>query len=137
MNGVVGTLKEPRLAIFDELDALITVFGIEIVQAFARKNYGSSDIVFDLHFIGRVKIGPQLIDSVRTVGIVAHAEIVSQQLLVFELQLVTKEAVDTIDAKVLAPVIAPILLIVALDGDDELVNGWRTGFEPFIMRFRI
>ena len=91
--------------------------GSRLFEALLREHDGGRDIVFHLHFVGGVEIGTQLVNAPGAIGIVAHAQVIAEQLLVFEFELVAGRAVDAIDGEVLAPVVAPLLLVVALDRD--------------------
>ena len=95
----------------------LRVVGIQIVEGSLPEDDGGRDIVFHLHFIGRVEIGAELVDAPGAIGIVAHAQVIAHQLLIFELQFVPGQAVDMVHAEVLAPVVAPLGLVIALDGD--------------------
>ena len=104
-------------AIQDQLDAGIAKFGVEAAEALARHYDRNRDVVFDLHFVGRVKVRPQLVDAPRAVFVITDAQVIVDQLLVVELQLVAPDAVHAIDREVLAPVIAPLRPVVALHGE--------------------
>ena len=58
MNRIVRTLKEQRFTIHNELDARIAIFGVEAAQALTRQHDRRGNIVFYLHFVGGMKIGP-------------------------------------------------------------------------------
>ncbi len=122
MNGIVRALEQQGLAICHQLHALVVILGVQILECLTRQHGGGRDVVFDLDLVGRMKVGPELINAPRSVGIVTHPEIVPDQLLVFELQLVAQVAIDAVDTEMLAPVVAPLRLIVALDGNQKLAH---------------
>ena len=102
-----GRWKSKRLAIQHQLDAGIAEFRIEAAQAFARQHDRSRDVVLHLHFVGGMKIGPQLVNAPRAVLVVAHPQIIVHQLLIVELQLVAPDSVDAVHGEMLAPVARP------------------------------
>ena len=105
------------LAIRDQLDARIRIFGIEIFEALFGKHNGSRDIILDLHFVGWIKIWTEFINAPGAIGIIAHTQVIGEQLLVFEFELIPGRAIYVIDAEVLAPIVTPLLLVVAFDRD--------------------
>ena len=107
MDGVVGALEEQALAVGHQLNARVGILRVEIFEAGPRQHHRRGDIVFHLHLLGGVEIGPQLVNAPGAVALITHAQIVTYQLLVIMLQLMAQEAVDAIDGKMLAPVVAP------------------------------
>src|SRR5579863_6047825 len=114
MDGFVWPLKEQSFAIGDELDAEILVLAVEIVEARARQDDGGGDVVLDLHFFGGKEIGAKLINAPGFVSIVADAQVVADERLVFEFEFVAEEAVDAVDGEMLPPVLAPLGTVIAL-----------------------
>ena len=74
----------------NQLDARIVVFRIKMVELVFRQNHGCSDVVLDLHFVGGIEIGTQFVNAVGAIRIVAHAQVIRCQLLIFELQFVAE-----------------------------------------------
>ena len=71
-------------------------------------------------FSAGTEIRPQLINPPRPVGIVAHAQVVAHQFLIVEFQFVSQKAVDPVHREMLAPVVAPLRLVIALHREDQL-----------------
>ena len=122
VNGIVGALKKKSFAIQHQLDAGIGVLGVQTAQAFARQHDGNGDVVFDLHFVGGMKIGAQFVNAPGAVAVVAHPEVVIDELLVVILEFVALDAVDAVDGEVLAPVVSPLGAVIALHGEQEFAD---------------
>ena len=133
MDGVVGALEEQALAIADELHAGVGIFGVEVIELLAREDARGGDVVLHLHLVGGSEIGPELVDAPGAIAIEADAEVVTDELLIVELEFVAEEAVDAIDGEVLAPVVAPFGAVVALDGEDELADGLGELADPVVV----
>ena len=133
VDRVVGPLEQQALAVRHQLDARVVVFRIEIVQRFARQHHRGRDVVLHLHLVGGIEIRPQLVDPPGAVRIVADAQIVAHQFLVVELQLVAQKAVDAVHGEMLAPVVAPLRLVVALHREDQLADGLRKLAQPGVV----
>ena len=138
INGVVRTLEQLRFAIGDQLHAFRVILRIEMRKTLARQHNRRGDIVLELNFIRRAEVGSQFEDAPGSIRrIVSHAQIVSEQLLILELELVTRQAIDTVDAETFAPVVAPFRLIVTLHRDQKLTHRLRYRREPFVVFVRV
>ena len=133
MNGVVRTLEEKRLAIEHQLDAGIAEFRVQAGKTFARQHDGNRDVVFHLHFVGGMKIGPQLVDAPQAVLVVADAQVIVHELLIVELQFVAPDSVHAVHGEVLAPVLAPLRPVVALHGEEQLAKAVGQSAQPGVV----
>ncbi len=120
VNRVVRPLEEKQLAILHQLDAGVLRLLVEVVQAFARQHDRHRDVVFHLHFVRGIKIGPQFVDAPGAILIESDAQVIADEFLIVEFQLVAPEPVDAIDGEMLAPLAAPFGQVVALHGENEL-----------------
>ena len=125
LDGVVGPLEQQALAVRHQFDARVVVFGVKVVEGPPWEHDRDRDVILHLHFLGRTKIRPQLVNPPGALRIVAHAQVIAHQFLIVEFQFVSQKAVDPVHRKMLAPVIAPVGLVVTFQCEDQLAYGLR------------
>ena len=127
MDGVVGALEQPVLAVLRELEA-----GMPVVLAWAGRRAGRAGTTTDAVMSSSVCTLSAATKSCRSLNVrqapfasQADAQVAADQLAAVVLELVPGRAVDDVDAEVLAPVVAPLRPVEALDDEDQRRGrGW-------------
>src|SRR6185369_9668597 len=65
--------------------------------------------------------------------VVADAQVAADELASVVLELVTVDAVDDVDAEVVAPVVAPFLAVKTLDDEHDRADVVRDRFQPGVV----
>ena len=134
MNGVVGPLEEPELAVLRQLEARVPViFARQSDQALRGNHHRGGDVVLHLHLVGRDEVLPQLVGPPGAVLLAADPEVVGDELAPLVFEFVAGGAVDDVDAEVLTPIIAPLGPVEALDHEDQRAHVVRNALEPGIV----
>jgi len=123
MDGIVGTLEEQLLAVHHILagqPALIAEAGRCLLER--RADGGGRDVVLGLHLDRRAEVGAQAEQPPAVVGQEPDAQLVDQDLLALQPHGVARASVHDADTEVAAPVGAPFGLVVALDGEQQLLD---------------
>jgi hypothetical protein len=136
LPGVVGPLEQQPLAVLHQLDAGVGGLGVQVVELLARQHHRRRDVVLHLHLVGRVKVGPQLVNAPRAARVEPHPQIVADQLLVVVLQLVPEESVDAVHREVVPPVVAPVRPVIPFDREDELPDRLGQVLQPLVVFYR-
>ena len=137
MNGLVGPLEEPGLAIMDKLDRRIGVIRVQMLQPFGRHNDRRGNIVLHLHLGGRMKILAQPKHPPGTVGVITDAEEIGDQLAVMAFQFIAGRAIDDVHAEMFPPLVAPVRFVKPFHDKNQFEDVLRNGVEPLVEFVRI
>ena len=133
VDGVVGALEEPVLAVLDDLERGLAGGGGEAGEALARDDDGGGDVVLHLDFLRGVEVFAQAEGAPGAVGAEADAQEVRFEFAGLQAQLVGGAAVDDVHLEVLAPFVAPLGLVEAFEDENEFLDVRRDGGEPGVV----
>ncbi len=134
MDGVVGALEQPELAVLRQLEAgMPVVLAREADEPARRHHHRGGDVVLHLDLVGGDEVLPQLVRPPGAVLLAADPEVVGDEPAALVLELVPGRAVDDVDAEMAAPIGAPLRPVEALDDEDQGPHVVGNALEPGVV----